>query len=126
MKSSKLFQLIVDVAFVSLLLARCDRASLSQSIQIENAVDEFITPYVDAKYFSGSVLIAQGENILISKGYGMANLEHDVTNTPQTKFRLGSTAKQFTAMAILMLQEQGQLNVQDSVCDYVPNCPETW
>ena len=67
---------------------RCDGASLpSQSIQIENAVDEFIAPYVDSRIFSGSVLIARCENILISKGYGMANLEHDVLNTPQTKFR---------------------------------------
>lgn len=106
---------------------RCDGASLpSQSIQIENAVDEFIAPYVDSRIFSGSVLIARCENILISKGYGMANLEHDVLNTPQTKFRLGSITKQFTAMAILMLQEQGQLNVQDSVCDYMPSCPEAW
>jgi CubicO group peptidase (beta-lactamase class C family) len=126
-KSSKLFQLVIGVAFAALFLVGCDGAFLSsQSIPIENAVDEYITPYVDSRIFSGSVLIAQGENILLSKGYGMANLEHDVPNTPQTKFRLGSITKQFTAMAILMLQEQGQLNVQDSVCDYVPNCPEAW
>ena len=127
LNSKKLFQLVIGLAFVALLLVGCDGASLSsQSVPIEKAVDEFITPYVDARSFSGSVLIAQGENILISKGYGMANLEHDVPNTPQTKFRLGSLTKQFTAMAILMLQEQGQLNVQDPVCNYMPDCPETW
>ncbi len=127
MNSKKLFQLLVGLAFVALLLVGCDGASLSsQSAPIEKAVDKFITPYVDARSFSGSVLIAQGENILVSRGYGMANLEHDVPNTPMTKFRLGSITKQFTAMAILMLQEQGQLNVQDPVCDYMPNCPEAW
>ena len=125
--SRKLIQLLTGLAIVSLLLVGCDGTSpSSQSVPIEQAVDEFITPYVDARSFSGSVLIAEGENVLISKGYGMANLEHDVPNTPQTKFRLGSITKQFTAMAILMLQEQGQLNVQDPVCDYISDCPETW
>jgi CubicO group peptidase (beta-lactamase class C family) len=76
-KSSKLFQLVIGVAFAALFLVGCDGAFLSsQSIPIENAVDEYITPYVDSRIFSGSVLIAQGENILLSKGYGMANLEH--------------------------------------------------
>ena len=127
MNSNKLFQLIMGLAFVALLLVGCDGDSpSSQPVAIEKAVDEFITPYVDARSFSGSVLIAQGENILISDGYGMANLEHDVPNAPQTKFRLGSITKQFTAMAILILQEQGQLNVQDPVCDYISDCPEAW
>lgn len=56
----------------------------------------------------------------------MANLEHDVPNTPQTKFRLSSVTQQFTAMAILLLQEQGQLSVQDPICDYITGCPEAW
>lgn len=89
-------------------------------------VDAFITPFVESGSFGGAVLIARGEEVLISKGYGMANLEHGVPNTPQTRFRLGSLTKQFTAMAILMLQEQGQLDVQDPICDYVTDCPEAW
>lgn len=122
-----LIQLLPGLAVVALLLVGCDGTSaLSQSVAFEKAVDEFITPYVDSRSFSGSVLIAEGENVLISKGYGMANLEHDVPNTPQTKFRLGSITKQFTAMAVLILQEQGQLDVQDPVCDYISDCPEAW
>ena len=70
MNSKKLFQLLVGITFVALLLVGCDGASISsQSAPIEKAVDEFITPYVDARSFSGSVLIAQGENILVSNGY---------------------------------------------------------
>jgi CubicO group peptidase (beta-lactamase class C family) len=45
----------------------------------------------------GSVLVARGTQVLFSKGYGSANLEWDVPNTPSTKFRLGSVTKQFTA-----------------------------
>jgi CubicO group peptidase (beta-lactamase class C family) len=119
----KLFRRVIGFTLVALLLVGCSEA---QQVTIERTVDEVIAPYVDRGYFSGSVLIAQGETILISKGYGLANLEHDVPNTPQTKFRLGSITKQFTAMAILMLQEDGQLNVQDPICDYILNCPEAW
>ena len=52
-----------------------------------------------ADHFSGSILIARDGKVLFSRGYGMANLELDVPNTPETKFRLGSITKQFTAMA---------------------------
>ncbi len=56
----------------------------------------------------------------------MANLEYDIPNSPQTKFRIASITKQFTAMAVMMLQERGKLNVQDSVCKYLTDCPESW
>src|SRR5437868_1527952 len=73
--------------------------------------------YMDARVrrdrFSGSVLIARAGKVLYCQGYGMANHEHDVACTPQTKYRLGSITKQFTAMAILILQEQGKLFVSD-------------
>jgi CubicO group peptidase (beta-lactamase class C family) len=77
-------------------------------------------------HFSGSVLIARDGKVLFSKGYGMANLEHDVPNTPKTKFRLGSITKQFTAMAILILQERGKLKVEDRVKKYLPDAPKAW
>jgi CheY-like chemotaxis protein len=47
-------------------------------------------------------------------------------NTPQTRFRLGSFTKQFTAMAILILQSQGKLTVQDHICVYIPGCYAAW
>jgi len=63
---------------------------------------------------------------LLREAYGKANFELEVPNTPETKFRLGSITKQFTAMAILLLQEQGKLSVEDSICRYVSACPEAW
>ena len=77
-------------------------------------------------FFGGSVLAAQDGVILVSQGVGMADEENKVPNTPQTRFRLGSVTKQFTSMAIMMLQERKKLNVQDLVCQYLPDCPPAW
>lgn len=79
-----------------------------------------------AGYFSGVLLLARGGRVLLSKGYGMANLEHDVPNLPRTRFRIGSLTKQFTAMSVLILQERGALDVNNSVCAYLPDCPAAW
>jgi len=76
--------------------------------------------------FSGAVLLARDGKILFARGYGMANLEHDVPNTVDTKFRLGSVTKQFTAVGIMILQERKKLNVQDLICIYVHDCPDSW
>ena len=76
--------------------------------------------------FSGVVLLARGGKVLFARGYGMANLEHDVPNTIDTKFRLGSVTKQFTAVGIMMLQERKKLSVHDSICIYVHDCPDDW
>jgi CubicO group peptidase (beta-lactamase class C family) len=88
--------------------------------------EEYAQATVKAEHFSGAILVARDGKILLSKGYGMADVENDVPNTPETRFRLGSLTKQFTAASILLLQERGKLSVQDSVCKYVAPCPEAW
>jgi len=91
---------------------------------LEEQIDEYISPYIQMERFSGSILVAQKGEKLLSKGYGMADYEHTVPNTPNTKFRLGSLTKQFTAMAIMQLQERGLLNVADPIINYLPDYPE--
>ncbi len=88
--------------------------------------DEYLTALTKQNRFTGSVLVARDGKILFSKGYGMANMEFDIPNTPNTKFRLGSITKQFTATSILLLQERGKLSVKDPICKYIENCPKTW
>ena len=101
--------------------------ALNISAQDTNAkFDEYLTAITKQNRFMGSVLVARDGKVLFSKGYGLANLEFDIPNTPQTKFRLGSVTKQFTAVAILLLQERGKLSVQDPACKYIENCPKTW
>ncbi|MGA9172699.1 MAG: serine hydrolase domain-containing protein [Thermoactinomyces sp.] len=75
-------------------------------------------------YFSGSVLVGYKGDILLSRGYGWSNIEHAVPNTAQTKYRIGSITKGFTAMAILQLQEQGLLSVREPIHHYLPDFPK--
>ena len=67
--------------------------------------------------------MARGGDVVLDKGYGSANLEWDIPNAPATKFRLGSITKQFTAASILLLEERGQLKVEDPVKKYLPDAP---
>ena len=90
------------------------------------AVDAFLTEQLHDKRFNGSVAVVRDGQLLLSKGYGMADWTQGVANTPQTEFRLGSLTKQFTAMAILLLRADGKLTLSDLICRYVPTCPDTW
>ncbi|HYK90462.1 MAG TPA: serine hydrolase [Acidobacteriota bacterium] len=89
-------------------------------------MEQVVRSYVDTKQFMGSVLVARDGKVLFSKGYGSANLEWDVPNSPATKFRLGSVTKQFTAACILLLEERGKLKVEDPVKKYMPDAPAAW
>lgn len=85
-----------------------------------------IDAYLKEQGFNGAIFIARDGTILISKGYGYADRSRMSPITPQTKFRIGSNTKQFTAMALLMLQDRGRLDVQDKICKYIPDCQEAW
>jgi CubicO group peptidase (beta-lactamase class C family) len=117
---SKIYYLANVAAVIVLLLGDC------RAQGVASEVDRYLNAAVETGKFSGSVLIARNGEVLVSKGYGMANMELGVPNTPRMKFRIGSLTKQFTAMAVMILQERGKLSVRDSVCKYVPDCPRDW
>ena len=89
-------------------------------------LDAFLDSLVQRGQFSGVVLVARGDQVVFNQGYGAADRERNIPNTPQTRYRLGSVTKPFTALAILMLQAQGRLDVQDPICQYIPDCPPAW
>ena len=86
-------------------------------------MEVYFNAYVQTGKFSGSVTIAQGQIDGMTRGYDLANREHEVANTGTTKFRIGSITKQFTAVAILQLQEKGLLDIQAPVSTYLPDYP---
>lgn len=83
-----------------------------------------IDTYLKENDFRGTVLISKKGKIFFKKAYGLANEEDNVSSTPTTIFRIGSITKQFTAVAILQLQEKGLVDVQDSVSKYLPDYPD--
>ncbi|MFZ0340196.1 MAG: serine hydrolase domain-containing protein [Terracidiphilus sp.] len=89
-------------------------------------MDQYMKVCETADHFMGSVLVARHGKVILSQGYGWRNVKLQIPDTPETEFPIASITKEFTAMAILELQEQGKLNVQDPVCQYVPNCPAAW
>lgn len=89
-------------------------------------IDQLLGRLVDQGAFNGSALIAKNGQVLLNKGYGLEDSDKSLPNTPHTKFRIASLTKQFTAMAVLILQAQGKLNVQDRACRYLPDCPPSW
>ncbi len=89
-------------------------------------MEAIVQSYVSEKKFMGCVLLARGSNVLLDKGYGFANLEWEIPNSPSAKFRLGSVTKQFTAASFLLLQERGKLKVTDPVKKYMPDAPAAW
>ncbi len=86
-------------------------------------VAAYAKPYLEMKVFSGSILIAQQGKIVLKEGYGMANYELSVPNTPLTKFHIASISKTFTAAAVLILQQRGLLRVDDALTKYIPDYP---
>jgi CubicO group peptidase (beta-lactamase class C family) len=76
--------------------------------------------------FMGTVLVDADGHRLLDKGYGFANVEAHIASAPNVKYRIGSLTKQFTAAAILLLQQDGKLSVSDPVSLYLPDAPPGW
>lgn len=89
-------------------------------------IDTMFTNLADEGLFSGAVLVAYQGEVLLSKGYGFADRDRKIANTPQTQFQIASVTKQFTAVAILILQEQSKVSVSDPICNFIVNCPTMW
>src|SRR5947207_9035373 len=83
------------------------------------AIDRLIRKHV-ADGFSGTVLVARGDRVLIDRGYGSIG---GVPMRPATRYWISSTGKQFVAAAILLLQEQGKLRLQDPISRWFPEAP---
>jgi len=83
--------------------------------------DHQVQAYVHNGDFSGSVLIARDSRILFQKSYGLANQEWGVPNSERTKFHIASVTKTFTAAAILQLEREGKLKLDDPLSKYIPD-----
>jgi CubicO group peptidase (beta-lactamase class C family) len=95
--------------------------------RVPAAVDEFVKTEMQQQRIPGvSLAVVKDGRVALAKGYGVATVEHQVAVKPETIFQSGSTGKQFTAMAVMMLVEDGKIGLDDRVAKYLPSVPETW
>ncbi len=101
-------------------------AQTADEAAMKMRLEQVANSYTPNNAFMGTVLVTEGDTVLLDKGYGKAVVEWDVANLPEAKFRLGSLTKQFTATLVLLLQQDGKLKIDDPVSKYLPDTPKTW
>jgi CubicO group peptidase (beta-lactamase class C family) len=100
-------------------------AAIAQD-SVQSRIDQYMNALVALNRFSGGFLVARSGQVVREGAFGPANAEWNIPNTTDTKFRIGSITKQFTAMAILILAERGKLHLSDPICQHIAECPAQW
>jgi CubicO group peptidase (beta-lactamase class C family) len=114
------------VVLLTTLLLICLSSAVAQN-SIESSVDAFIKSEMEKQKIPGVALaVLRDEKIILAKGYGLANVEHQVPVKPETIFQSGSMGKQFTATAVMMLMEEGKLSLDDKISKFFPDAPAAW
>ena len=94
---------------------------------VATKVDDYIRAEMQAQQIPGvSLAVIRNGEIVLARGYGLANVEHQVPVKPETIFQSGSMGKQFTATAVMMLVEEGKLSLDDKITKYFPDGPSAW
>jgi CubicO group peptidase (beta-lactamase class C family) len=113
-------------AIALLLFMGCTAPALAQETT-NTKVDEYVNAEMRRAHIPGlSVAVMRNGQIILAKGYGLANVEHQVPVKPETIFQSGSMGKQFTATAVMMLVEEGKLSLSDSITKYFTDAPASW
>lgn len=123
-KSTAYFSVRFFLTVIALVLGPYVLAQEQTSLSTQ--IDSYLGDLAQSDAFSGSVLVVVENKTILSKGYGLANIELEVPNSTDTKFRIGSITKQFTSMAILILQEEGRLSVHDHLGIHLSEIPSAW
>jgi CubicO group peptidase (beta-lactamase class C family) len=108
----------------ALLLAPASAQRLVPPADAQAKVDRIFARYNSTSTPGCAVGVSIGADTVLSSGYGMADLEHDVRITPETVFEPGSVTKQFTAASVLLLAQQGKLSIDDPARKYIPELPD--
>jgi CubicO group peptidase (beta-lactamase class C family) len=110
---------------MSLLLASL--LALTSGANGADRAGDFVNDYLKRKQIPGCAVMVRHEGkVVLSAGYGLANLEHGVRVTPQTVFQSGSMGKQFTSLAVMMLVEEGKLSLDDPITKHLSVPSKKW
>src|SRR6185369_4955088 len=99
------------VLFFCLASITASAAPTSESMSAN--LDRWVRPLVARHDVAGTFLVMKGDRVVMCKSFGFASVEHAVPNTCATRYMIGSISKQFTAAALLILEEEGKLSIDD-------------
>lgn len=115
------------ISGVSLAMLLAFHADCHAQEDVAAKVDALVTREMQRQHIPGvSLAVIKDHQIILAKGYGLANVEHQVPVKAETIFQSGSIGKQFTATAVMMLVEGGKLRLDDKVSKYLTSVPEGW
>ncbi len=117
----RLLTIALCMCLLVLTLTACSHAVGSN--KIEAGLNKYLNAMEKYRNFQGDVLIEKDGQILVRTAYGMSDVEKNIKNKNSTKFPIGSVTKQFTAMAVMQLQEKGKLDVKDKLSKYISDYP---
>jgi CubicO group peptidase (beta-lactamase class C family)/uncharacterized protein YneR len=123
---SKICRYLIPLVFFGLIRGQADSAQTSGQLsdkELSAQIDKLLSDVYKPGQPGAAVLVKKQGKVILRKGYGLANLELNVPIEPDMIFRLGSITKQFTAVAILMLAEEGKLSLQDEITRFLPDYP---
>src|SRR5260370_1403041 len=123
---SSMLRKLSTIAILGLSLLASARAAQSPAPDPTPRMHQVIQSYVANNTFMGTVLVAKDGKLLINEGYGSADLEWKIPNTPSVKFRLGSLTKHFTAARILPPARRGKLKADDPIGKHLAAAPAAW
>ncbi|MHC4787184.1 MAG: serine hydrolase domain-containing protein, partial [Planctomycetota bacterium] len=108
---------------IVLLLLAPGASAADDRADVAAELDKVLSAQYPPNEPGAAVLVARNGKVVLREGYGLANMEHNVPITPEAVFRIGSMSKFFTATAILMLMEQGKLDLEDEITRFLPEYP---
>ncbi len=117
LKSLLLLALVFSIQLIA------QEETVTKNIDIK-AIDKLFESWNGSETPGASIAIIKNDSIVLKKAYGKANLEFGIQNSPSTLFNIASNSKQFTAFAILNLEQEGKLSLDDDLRKYIPELPD--
>jgi len=98
-------------------------AAPPSAAELKSRIDAYVQPFLEDGHLSGTLLVARGANVLYERSFGMADYEHGVANTPETRFGVASITKPMTAMIARQLMAEKKLSATDTLQKWIPGFP---
>lgn len=124
--AAQIRHVLFGAALSAFFVATAAAAPTGGDVAFTMAAEKAVTTVEREDGFSGVILVARGDKVLLRKAAGFADRKRNIRSTPETKFPLASVTKQFTAAAIMLLVEQGKLSLNDPIAKYYPASPPAW